>query len=279
MQKRILIIGGGGFLGKTLCKIFHVDGAAVFSLDDRNIDQEDWEQYPAKDLDTLADDFDLVYLLAAHIPYGAMNTFSPTLIQTNVDLSLRVAQRFQGARVIYASSVSVYGTPLWLPMTEEHPYNRPSAYALSKLAGEVAVAAHPDQVTLRFSSLYGAGMTARSFLPLIIEQARLKGEITLFGDGSRTQDFLHVNDAARLLMAAGQGKGTGIYNAVNGHATSNLEAAEIVAGLCPGGKIVFKGEDTTPSTAYSTEHWHAHFPMIEMTDLATGLREMMNYAG
>lgn len=278
-QQRILVIGGSGFLGSTLCGILHAEGREVYALDHRQNSGLPWEQYPAEALDTLHDDFDLIYLLAAHIPYGAMNTFSTPLIQTNLGLPLRVAERFQRARLVYASSVSVYGTPLWLPLTEEHPYNRPSAYALSKLAGEVAVAAHPEQMTLRFSSLYGAGMTARSFLPLIIEQARQMGRITLFGDGSRTQDFLHVKDAARMLVVAGAGSATGICNAVNGRASSNIEAAQIVAALLPGVEIELGGEDRTPSCAYSTDHWCELFPATATTDLGTGLAEMITYAG
>lgn len=278
-QRRIIVIGGNGFLGSTLCRFLHAAGDHIFSIDRQESAGRPWVQYPAEFLDNLSDDFDLVYLLAAYIPYGEMNAFSFSLIESNVNLPLRVAQRFQRARLVYASSVSVYGTPLWLPINEAHPYNRPSAYALSKLAGEIAIAAHPNQITLRFSSLYGAGMTAKSFLPLIIEQARQKGRITLFGDGARTQDFLHVSDAARMLVAAGAGSVTGICNAVNGRGISNLEVAQSVATLLPGVEIVFSGEDHTPSFSYSAEHWYELFPAIATTDLATGLAEMITHAG
>lgn len=278
MQKRILVIGGSGFLGSTLCRILHAAGDQVFAIVRQPDAEKPWAQYPVGALNTLPDDFDLIYQLAAHIPYGAMNSFSPALIESNLSLPLLVARRFQRTRLVNASSVAVYGTPLWLPVTEDHPYNRPSAYALSKLAGEVAVAAHPEQITLRFSSLYGAGMTARSFLPLIIEQARQVKRITLFGNGSRTQDFLHVRDAAQMLVVAGAGKGTGICNAVNGRAISNLEAAQTVSVLCPGVEIVFTGEDSTPSCAYSSDRWHALFPPVDTTDLVTGLQEMIAHA-
>lgn len=277
-QQRILIIGGSGFLGSRLCRILHATGKDVAATVRRRSAESLWVQYQQEEFDALPDNFDLVYLLAAHIPYGEMNNYSPLLIDTNLGLPLRVAERFQCARLIYASSVSVYGTPLWQPITEEHPFNRPSAYALSKLAGEVAVAAHSDQVTLRFSSLYGAGMAAKTFLPLIIEQARQTGRITLSGDGARTQDYLHVQDAARMLMVAGEGKATGIYNAVNGRARSNLEVARTVAALMPGVKIVFGGEDRTPSCTYSTEHWREFFPAIDPIELATGVAEMMTHA-
>lgn len=277
-QQRILVIGGSGFLGSNLCRILHAAGKDVAATVRRRSVESLWVQHQHDDFATLPDDFDLVYILAAYIPYGEMNSYSPLLIATNLGLPLRVAEHFQRARLVYASSVSVYGTPLWQPITEEHPFNRPSAYALSKLAGEVAVAAHPEQVTLRFSSLYGAGMTAKTFLPLIIEQARQTGRITLIGDGARTQDYLHVQDAARMLMVAGEGKATGIYNAVNGRASSNLEVAQAVAALLPGVEIVFGGEDRTPSCTYSTEHWREFFPAIDPIDLATGVAEMMTHA-
>lgn len=274
-QRRILVIGGGGFLGRILCDLLRDAGHEVIPLNRRP--NPDWTeiQYCAENLDSLDDSFDLVFLLAAHIPYGEMNCYSPRLIETNLGLPLRVAQRFRNARLVYASSVSVYGTPLWLPMTEEHPFNRPCAYALTKLAGEIAVAAHPNQVSLRFSSLYGAGMKARTFLPLIVEQARRTGRITLFGDGARTQDFLHIRDAARMLAVAGTHTATGIFNAANGRAISNLEAAQTVAALLPGVEIVFSGEDCTPAAAFAMGRWHESFPAIDTIDLATGLAEMI----
>lgn len=277
-QQRILVIGGSGFLGSRLCRILRAAGKDVAATVRRRSAESLWVQYQQEEFDALPDNFDLVYLLAAHIPYGEMNNYSSLLIDSNLGLPLRVAGRFRRARLVYASSVSVYGTPLWQPINEEHPFNRPSAYALSKLAGEVAVAAHPEQVTLRFSSLYGAGMVAKTFLPLIIEQAQQTGRITLIGDGARTQDYLHVQDAARMLMVAGEGKATGIYNAVNGRASSNLEVARTVAALLPGVQIDFGGEDRTPSSSYSTEHWREFFPAIDPIELATGVAEMINHA-
>jgi UDP-glucose 4-epimerase len=230
-----------------------------------------------EDFATIREDFALVYLVAAAIPYGSMNSYSDEMVRTNIGLPLRVAEKFQRCRLVYVSSVSVYGNPLCYPVSEEHPYNNPSAYGLSKLAGEIAVSAHPNHTIQRLSSLYGGGMKAPSFLPLILRQAQERGEITLFGDGSRQQDFLHVQDAARMLVMVGGSQVSGTFNLVNGTAVTNLEAATVVAETVGNVRIRFSGEDHTPSGVYTPHRWQSAFGVLPEMGLRAGIREMIEY--
>lgn len=275
--KKCLVIGGGGFLGRHLCRCLIASGMDV-TVAARSI-PDLWDGPPVSlsDISTLDTEFDVVYLLAAHIPYGAMDRSSNELLQANIVLPLMVAEKFSTIRLVYISSISVYGTPLMIPVDEDHPFNRPSAYGLSKLSGECAVSAHPDHIILRLSSLYGTGMRKSSFLPVIIDDALRFRQITLFGDGGRKQDYLHVKDAARMIRAAGDSSVSGVFNLVNGDPASNLEAARTVAAVLGDVTIVHKGEDHTPDTIFSAQKWKSVFPVLPEVALCSGIREMLAY--
>lgn len=276
-DRSALVIGGSGFLGRNLCSQLGSAGYRVSVLNRNPLKGWSGQQYFPSDFETIRDDFSLVCLLAAEIPYGDMNSFSYQMIETNVGLPLRVAEKFQRCRLVYVSTVAVYGNPLCNPVSEEHPYNKPSAYGLSKLAGEVAVSAHPNHTIQRLSSVYGGGMKALTFLPVILRHALERKEITLFGDGSRRQDFIHVKDAARMLVMVGNSQVTGTFNLVSGTAISNLEAATVVAEIVGNVHIKFSGEDHTPSSVYTQHLWRSAFGVSPNIDLSSGIREMIEY--
>jgi UDP-glucose 4-epimerase len=275
-SERVLVVGGSGFIGRRLCRALREAGREVALLGRTRQPEGPAEQYTLGELGAMPDDFRTVFLLAAAIPYGRPDVLTPELVAANALLPARVAAAFRDARLVHASSVSVYGAPLRLPATEEHPFNNPGGYGLSKIAGEVAAGAHPNHVILRFSSVYGRGMTAPTFLPRLLEQLRRQGRITLYGDGSRRQDYLHVGDAVRMLLAAAEGDAVGIFNAVRGVSVSNAEAAATAIELAGGGEIVFTGADPSPSWDYSAAKWERCFAALERVDLRAGLREMLS---
>jgi UDP-glucose 4-epimerase len=265
------VIGSTSFLGGALVRELARGSVQVSVMNRARDPQFAGEQHTLDQLEALDASFEQVFLLAAQVPYGRMNEPSAELTEANVMLPCRVARQLRDCRLIFASSVSVYGTPLELPVTEDHPYHRPSAYGVSKLAGELAVQACREHVVLRFSSLYGPRMRAATFVPRIIRDARQHGRIVLQGDGARTQDYLFVDEAAAMLAAAGRGRQTGVFNAVSGAATSNRDVAAAVADACGGVRIEYQGEDTTPSAAYSRSRWDAAFDPVARVGLREGI--------
>jgi UDP-glucose 4-epimerase len=127
------------------------------------------------------------------------------------------------------------------PVLHENLVPRPNTrYGAAKLAGEhlVALAASTRTavISLRTSSLYGPGQAAGTVLPLFIENAAAGRPIHLIAAGARTQDFLHVADAARGIVDAAGSQATGVYNLASGVSTSMVELARIVTAL-PGWNV------------------------------------------
>ncbi len=270
-----LVIGANGFVGKRIVAVLAAQGVKVLGVSRTG---QSSGAIPTCSTETILrspDHFDAVFLLAAVIPYQELERVTPALVASNILLPAQIVERFCDTRLVYASSVSVYGTPCELPVTEEHPFVQPNAYGLSKAMGERMVAAHDDAVSLRFSSIYGAGMTAPSFIPRLISQGRSAGRLTVFGDGSRRQDYLHVDDAVSMLLAAGASHQCGILNAVSGASASNRDVATLVAERMGDLPIDFTGTDLSPSYEYSSARWNDAFSTRPQVTLQSGIARML----
>lgn len=191
---------------------------------------------------------DVILHLAAWIPRVA-NQFDPELIAANVGLPGQLVMRYPQARHVLASSVSVYGVPATLPLSVDSPAQPCSPYGWSKLAAENLVRTVDHQAILRFSSIIGPGMHAGSFIPAAVAAARA-GSILLHGDGSRTQDYIDVRDAASMCLQAATRNDNFLTMAVSGRAVTNREVAEQLACMT-GATIHFNGKDDSPSFAYT----------------------------
>lgn len=268
-----VVIGSTGFLGSEL-----VAQEQGMVLCNRTVVPEcAFPQVHVNDLESLsAKDIKRVYLLAAHIPYGQPDVITSPLVAANVELVARVCRHFRESRIIYSSSVSVYGSAASLPISEDSAFERPGAYGLSKLAGEVIVQAHPNHCVLRYSSLYGPGMTAPTFLPLIVKKALAEGLITLCGPGTRLQNYLHVSDAARMLTSASESSHNGVFNAVDVRSYSNIEVARLIAEAVGDVSIKHVGSDSSPSFSYDNSKWNDSFQFAPRVELEQGIEGLVD---
>jgi len=115
-------------------------------------------------------------------------------------------------RVVFASTVMVYGPDAPLPYREAHLGSAPaSPYGASKLAGEVLLNTYSalrklETVNLRLFAVYGPDMR-RDCVPWLIASAIREGRpFTMFGDGSSTRDYIEVRDVLSAIEAACAGR-------------------------------------------------------------------------
>ncbi|MGI6603664.1 MAG: NAD-dependent epimerase/dehydratase family protein [bacterium] len=133
-------------------------------------------------------------------------------------------------KIVYASSAAVYGEPLSLPLSEEHPITPTSPYGLSKYIGEKYLALYShlyglEYTVLRCANVYGPRQdaTGEGGVVAIFADRIRKGESpVIYGDGEQTRDFVYVKDVARAnVLALTRGDGavvnisTGIQVSVN----------------------------------------------------------------
>jgi UDP-glucose 4-epimerase len=272
---KAVIIGANGFLGRTILSACLSRGWQVDAIyhRTRNFIPTTCSSWPITALDRCHNDYDVVFLVAATIPYGSLDSPDEALVDANVKLVLNTVAKFHRAKIVFASSVSVYGVPM-NPLTERSPFNCPNLYGLSKLAGEFIVSQQSRFAIIRYSSLYGKGMNTNTFIPIVIRQARETGVISLYGDGSRRQDYLHVADAAELAMKAAIHNSNGIYLGVCGESVTNFEVAQTVQSYFPSCRIVFSGNDTSPSFIYNNAMTMTALNCWPLHSLVEGIKEL-----
>lgn len=114
-------------------------------------------------------------------------------------------------RLVITSSAAVYGNPVALPITENHPTNPISPYGLQKLVSEQYATLFAQHfgfsvISLRLFNVFGERQMPNSpysgvisiFTKLMLENQ----SITIYGDGSQTRDFVYVKDVARAFSQA-----------------------------------------------------------------------------
>ena len=275
---QVLITGANGFLGRALVKACVQQGWTVdVVLNNATGNPESGIRniLKADNLKDQKDEYTYIFHVAAFIPYGAYNTPDERMLSANVVLALSLHQYFPSAKVVYASSVSVYGNNTGL-LSESSDTVSPTMYGLSKLAGEMIVAHHAKYAIVRFSSLYGNGMYQGTFIPRVIQNAKSTGIINLLGTGERQQNYLHIADAAAYCIQAALHGNNEIYLGVSQTPYSNKEVAEVIAANVPGCAIQYTGTDNSASFLYNNTKTTDTLKFTPQVSLQQGIKELIN---
>jgi UDP-glucose 4-epimerase len=248
-NKVVLITGANGFLARAVVRQSVIDWQLA-ALVRPGTSTTSHFHTTYESVDRLISELarvDVVMHLAACIP-SPIDAAHPELMPVNVDLVEKLTQAYPDARHVLASSVSIYGVPVSLPLTINSPPHKPNAYGLSKLEAESIVRQIPKHAIIRFSSLIGIGMKGGSFIPTIISAARA-GKIHLLGNGERLQNYIDIEDAAFMCIRAATSNKSFVALGIGERSYSNNEVAGILAALS-GAAIVREGDDHSPSYVY-----------------------------
>lgn len=226
--KRVLVTGGGGFIGSHLVEKLVELGAETrafvhynalgtwgwldhsplknnFEVIAGDIRDRDIVQSAVKDRDIV---FHLAALIAIPYSYAAPTSY----IRTNIEGTLNVLQAARDtnvARVVHTSTSEVYGTARYAPIDEQHPLQGQSPYSASKIGADKIVEAFHlsfavPAVTVRPFNTFGPRQSARAVIPTIITQCLTKDVVRL-GSLTPTRDLNYVlNTVEGFLLAAGQ---------------------------------------------------------------------------
>lgn len=222
----ILVTGGAGFIGSHLVRHLLAKGEQVTALD--NLSTGLAENLPPEaklvEMDILYEDLPKV------VATGAFDAIVHLAAQTMVDTSIKnplldtrenllgtvqvleAARAANVKRVIFASTAAVYGDVKEddLPVREAQPTLPLSFYGLSKLSVEKYLEMYEnlygmEYVVLRFANVYGErqGDGGEGGVISIFAKAVAEGrDITIYGDGEQTRDFVYAGDIAEGIWAA-----------------------------------------------------------------------------
>ena len=137
-------------------------------------------------------------------------------------------------RLVYASSSSVYGDDVVLPMREDALPQPVSPYGVTKLGAEqLCYLYHVNHgvpaVSVRYFTVYGPRQRPDMGFSRFFRAVLRDETVTQFGDGRQTRDFTFVADAvAATLAAATRGTPGGVYNLGGGSRVGLLEVFELI---------------------------------------------------
>jgi len=298
-----LVTGVAGFIGSTLAERLIASGANVTGIDcftdyyprdvkERNLTS--LKNHPrfrfvestiqAADLPSLLEDRTHVFHLAAQAgvrkSWGRdFGIYTVNNIEaTQVLLEACVARPIE--RLVYASSSSVYGDNVEIPMREDALPQPVSPYGVSKLAAEQLCYLYfvnygVPAVSLRYFTVYGPRQRPDMGFHKFLRAALTGQPITLFGDGEQTRDFTFVEDAvAATMTAAMQGVPGRVYNIGGGSRVTVNEVLEIigrVTGRTPIVSIEHDQKGDMRHTFADTARARADLAFAPSVSLADGL--------
>jgi len=254
---KALITGVAGFIGSTLAESLIASGADVVGIDSFT----DYYPRPIKEnnlsgvrrqpgfrfIEARIQDVDLPQVLAdrTHIFHlaaqaGVRKSWGrdfAVYTANNVEATQVLLEACKGRpldRLVYASSSSVYGDRVSLPMKEDALPQPVSPYGVSKLAAEHLCSLYYTNhgvptVSLRYFTVYGPRQRPDMGFHQFLRAAIRDEPIKVYGDGEQTRDFTFVQDAVRATIAAAtRGRPGGVYNIGGGSRVSVNQVVEMI---------------------------------------------------
>jgi nucleoside-diphosphate-sugar epimerase len=183
-------------------------------------------------------------------------------------------------RLVYASSSSVYGDNVAMPMREDAMLQPVSPYGVTKLSAEQLcylyfVNCQVPAVSLRYFTVYGPRQRPDMGFHRFLRATLTDEPITLYGDGEQTRDFTFVADAVSATIAASkQGIPGRVYNIGGGSRVSINHVLDIighVSGRRP--RVVTDGvqKGDMRHTYADTQLARADLGFVPSVDLEKGL--------
>ena len=261
-----LITGGCGFIGSHVAQLHTEAGTRVMVLDDlssgkhSNLTHRELTDVTVGDvadsaaLAPLVERASVVFHLAAIASVVVCAQEPEKAHRTNVTgtqtlfAAVASAQKKTGRTipVIYASSAAIYGDNPNIPLSESATPSPINSYGEQKLENEHIAARAAEQgvasVGLRFFNVYGPRQDPSSpysgVISKFVDGALAGRNLTIFGDGEQTRDFIYVGDVVHVLRdVAASASGATVYNVCTGQATNLKQLARIIGELSGRGDI------------------------------------------
>jgi UDP-glucose 4-epimerase len=257
VSRRVLVTGGGGFVGANLVRGLLERGEEVrvldnFStgnrgnlvgLDDVEIVEGELRSYERVHAATRGTE--LVFHLGAlpSVPRSVQDPLTTSAVNVEGTLNVLLAARDEGVRrVVFASSSSVYGNSGSLPRVETANPDPISPYGVAKLAAERYCVSfsrvYPiETIALRYFNVFGPHQDPRSqyaaVVPRFITEAAAGRPLPIYGDGTQSRDFTYVaNVVEATVLAADAADGSGaVLNVATGRSVTVDELADAVGAV------------------------------------------------
>lgn len=224
---KFAVTGGAGFIGSHLVESLISAGHAVVVIDNlktgkkenlsKHIERIEFVQGDIRDYELLNEKFkniDGVFHEAAlaSVPDSFRIPDEYHHVNVNGTENIFKLARHYEFKVVYASSSSVYGNPLKIPITEDHPKNPINPYAQTKVDAEKLAQKYAKEGTeiigLRYFNVFGERQSKEyaGVIKKFLENIYNNKPPIINGDGQQTRDFVYVGDVVKANILAMESK-------------------------------------------------------------------------
>jgi nucleoside-diphosphate-sugar epimerase len=283
---KVLITGHTGFIGSNMSEF----------LKNQNVEVIGYSKGTGQDifnfelLKRFVKKSDLVYHFAAYAKPGESITNPVKAIETNVKgcLNILEACREYNVPLIYPSSCEIYGNSEE-PFKEDATLNPLNPYAASKTSADRICFSYYISYNMaikivRLFNPYGPKQQLNKIIPVLYSQAIHNEDLTVFGEGRDTRDYVYVSDIISGLWLARNLPEGEVINLATCKETTNLEVANLILELTNSdSKISFieypkefgniKNQVGSFEKAKRLLGWH---PEVELEE---GIKKTINWLG
>lgn len=221
---KVLVTGGAGFIGSHIVdkliedehKVVVIDNLSTGNIENvnkkavfYNIDIRDKYTYKVFEAEKPQ------YVIHQAAQRSVQKSTKDSILDGDVNILgtiniLENCKMFCVEKIIYASSAAVYGMPEYLPVDEKHKINPISHYGISKHTPEHYIKVYSQlhnikYTILRYANVYGIRQESKGeggVISIFLDKILKGEELTIFGDGEQTRDYVYVEDVAEANVKA-----------------------------------------------------------------------------
>ena len=244
------VTGGAGFIGSHLVKNLVERGNEIIVIDNlntgkkknvkKNLKKINFFEVDIRDFSTIEDiikNVDGIFHEAALASVQDSFRIPDKFFDVNVkgtENIFKIGKKL-GIKVVYASSSSVYGNPISIPIKENDDKNPLNPYAKTKLENDKMAEKYAKNglkvIGLRYFNVFGPGQSKEyaGVIKLFLERIQQGSSPLINGDGLQVRDFVYVDDVVNANMLAMESNIDGkFFNIGTGTTISVLDLANMI---------------------------------------------------
>ena len=296
-MRKILVLGGNGFLGRNLCKYLADCGEKVYSFDmsmpevaDNRIEYIAGDFFDDYTLEETVKGMDVIYHAICTLNPGNSNEkcilgYERDFVQTAKLCSY--LKDTECRMIFFSSGGTVYGNQEVQPITEDAVPVPINHYGNLKLCIENTIRTFNFQMKknmliARISNPYGPGQDYHKgvgFIDAAIKHTIAGETIEIWGDGNVVRDYIYIDDLCRMLYALIEYHGdTEVFNLSSNTGVSQNDIVDILKQIDPAVKVTYKSARSVDAKKIILDNSRIRSICdFEMVSIEEGIRRYYDY--
>ena len=296
-MRKILVLGGNGFLGRNLCKYLADCGEKVYSFDmsmpevaDNRIEYIVGDFFDDYTMEETVKGMDVIYHAICTLNPGNSNEkcilgYERDFVQTAKLCSY--LKDTECRMIFFSSGGTVYGNQEVQPIIEDAVPVPINHYGNLKLCIENTMRTFNFQMKknmliARISNPYGPGQDYHKgvgFIDAAIKHTIAGETIEIWGDGNVVRDYIYIDDLCRMLYALIEYHGDiEVFNLSSNTGVSQNDIVDILKQIDPAVKVTYKSARSVDAKKIILDNSRIHSICdFEMVSIEEGIRRYYDY--